>query len=61
MAVVGRQTSVWTSASPVHERGFADLGSWVGTENYEMRVDPGGAWIDQQILDRLRDATMNIP
>ncbi len=26
----------------VHERGFPDLNSWVGTENYEMRVDPNG-------------------
>jgi hypothetical protein len=38
----------------VHERGFADLGSWVGTENYEMRVDPHGAWIDERVLDILR-------
>jgi uncharacterized Ntn-hydrolase superfamily protein len=41
----------------LHELGFADLNEWAGTENYEMRVDAGGAWIDQQILDRLRDAT----
>ena len=45
----------------VHELGFDDLADWAGTENYEMRVDPGGAWIDQQILDRLRDATPEIP
>jgi uncharacterized Ntn-hydrolase superfamily protein len=45
----------------VHELGFDDLPDWAGTENYEMRVDPGGAWIDQQILDRLRDATPEIP
>jgi uncharacterized Ntn-hydrolase superfamily protein len=45
----------------VHELGFDDLAGWAGTENYEMRVDPGGAWIDQQILDRLRDATPNTP
>jgi hypothetical protein len=38
----------------VHDRGFPDLGSWVGTENYEMRVDPGGAWIDEKILGVLR-------
>jgi uncharacterized Ntn-hydrolase superfamily protein len=38
----------------VHARGFPDLGSWAGTENYEMRVDPGGAWIDEKILDILR-------
>jgi uncharacterized Ntn-hydrolase superfamily protein len=41
----------------VHELGHPDLNSWAGTENYEMRVDPAGAWIDQQILDRLREAT----
>ena len=40
--------------------GFDGLNDWAGTENYEMRVDPGGAWIDQQILDRLRDATPGI-
>jgi uncharacterized Ntn-hydrolase superfamily protein len=45
----------------VHELGFDDLADWAGTENYEMRVDPDGAWIDQQILDRLRDATPEIP
>lgn len=38
----------------VHERGFEDLPAWAGTENYEMRVDPGGEWIDQKILDILR-------
>ena len=38
----------------VHERGFPDLGSWVGTENYEMRVDPHGAWIDEKVLEILR-------
>ncbi len=38
----------------VHERGFADLGSWVGTENYEMRVDPHGTWIDEKVLEILR-------
>src|SRR5690349_9763097 len=41
----------------VHELGFESLQDWAGTENYEMRVDAGGAWIDQQILERLRDAT----
>ena len=41
----------------LHELGYDDLNSWAGTENYEMRIDPGGAWIDEQILDRLRDAT----
>ncbi len=38
----------------VHERGFPDLSSWVGTENYEMRVDPQGAWIDEKVLEILR-------
>src|SRR3954451_6802690 len=41
----------------LHELGFEDLDGWAGTENYEMRVDAGGAWIDQQILDLLREAT----
>ncbi len=41
--------------------GTTTSAGWAGTENYEMRVDPGGAWIDQQILDRLRDATANTP
>ena len=38
----------------VHERGFPDLNSWVGTENYEMRVDPQGSWIDEKVLEILR-------
>jgi uncharacterized Ntn-hydrolase superfamily protein len=38
----------------VHERGFPDLSSWVGTENYEMRVDPHGEWIDEKVLEILR-------
>jgi uncharacterized Ntn-hydrolase superfamily protein len=38
----------------VHERGFPDLNSWVGTENYEMRVDPNGDWIDEKVLEILR-------
>jgi uncharacterized Ntn-hydrolase superfamily protein len=40
----------------VHRLGFADLNSWVGTENYEMRVDPQGAWIDEKVLEALRAA-----
>src|SRR3954454_15749003 len=44
----------------VHELGHDDVHAWAGTENYEMRLDAGGAWIDQQILDRLRDATPGI-
>jgi len=34
--------------------GFETLDGWASTENYEMRV--GSTWIDEQILDRLRDA-----
>jgi uncharacterized Ntn-hydrolase superfamily protein len=40
----------------LHALGFDSLADWAGTENYEMRVDVGGAWIDEQILERLRDA-----
>jgi uncharacterized Ntn-hydrolase superfamily protein len=40
----------------VHRLGFPDLASWVGTENYEMRVDPEGAWIDEKVLEALRRA-----
>jgi len=38
----------------VRERGFEDLHAWASTENYEMRVDPGGEWIDEKILEILR-------
>jgi uncharacterized Ntn-hydrolase superfamily protein len=34
--------------------GQADFPSWVGTENYEMRVAPDLSWIDQQVLDIVR-------
>ena len=36
--------------------GKDDLHAWVGSENYEMRVDAGPtpAWIDQRILDIIR-------
>src|SRR4051812_48506752 len=44
----------------VHELGHDDLHAWAGTENYEMRVDPGGAWIDQQIWEIRREATQGI-
>jgi uncharacterized Ntn-hydrolase superfamily protein len=40
----------------VHRLGFADLAGWVGTENYEMRVDPDGGWIDAMVLEALRRA-----
>jgi uncharacterized Ntn-hydrolase superfamily protein len=36
--------------------GARDFQSWVGTENYEMRVAPDSSWIDRRILDRLRAA-----
>jgi uncharacterized Ntn-hydrolase superfamily protein len=36
--------------------GHPDLAAWVGTENYEMRVADDGTWIDQKILDILRDS-----
>lgn len=38
----------------VRAAGHPDLASWVGTENYEMRVAEDGSWIDAQILTRLR-------
>jgi uncharacterized Ntn-hydrolase superfamily protein len=44
----------------VHALGFGSLNDWAGTENYEMRVDAAGAWIDQQILERLRDAAREV-
>jgi uncharacterized Ntn-hydrolase superfamily protein len=31
--------------------GHADFATWVGTENYEMRVADDLAWIDQKVLD----------
>lgn len=31
--------------------GYDDFHTWIGTENYEMRVAPDLSWIDQQILD----------
>jgi len=34
--------------------GHRDFHAWVGTENYEMRVDPGLDWIDQRILAIVR-------
>jgi uncharacterized Ntn-hydrolase superfamily protein len=40
----------------LHTIGFGSLDGWAGTENYEMRVGADGSWIDQQILERLRDA-----
>ncbi|QZY27992.1 DUF1028 domain-containing protein [Nocardioides coralli] len=37
-------------------RGHRDFHAWVGTENYEMRVDPELAWIDERILAVVRSA-----
>jgi uncharacterized Ntn-hydrolase superfamily protein len=37
-----------------HAHGARDFQAWVGTENYEMRVAPDLAWIDQKILDIVR-------
>ena len=34
--------------------GQPDFHTWVGSENYEMRVDNDLAWIDQRILDLVR-------
>jgi uncharacterized Ntn-hydrolase superfamily protein len=37
--------------------GFADVHAWVGTENYEMRADPAGEWLDEKILEILRSTS----
>lgn len=42
----------------VERAGHPDLAAWVGTENYEMRVAPDGAWIDAKVLAILRDGTV---
>ena len=34
-----------------------DFRAWVGAENYEMRVADDFGWIDQQILEIIRDAS----
>lgn len=36
------------------DRGHRDFAAWVGTENYEMRVDPELTWIDQRVLEVVR-------
>jgi uncharacterized Ntn-hydrolase superfamily protein len=36
------------------DAGHPDFNAWVGTENYEMRVSPDLAWIDQRVLDIVR-------
>jgi uncharacterized Ntn-hydrolase superfamily protein len=35
-------------------RGHRDFRSWVGNENYEMRVDPDLAWVDEVVLEIVR-------
>ena len=42
--------------SLAREAGKDDFHAWVGSENYEMRVDAGArpAWIDRRILDIIR-------
>ncbi len=37
--------------------GFPDLHAWIGTENYEMRADPEGEWLDEKVLDILRNTS----
>jgi uncharacterized Ntn-hydrolase superfamily protein len=37
--------------------GHADFAAWVGTENYEMRVDESGSWVDRRVVDLLRAAS----
>lgn len=41
----------------VQQLGHDDLQSWSVTENYEMRTDLAGIWIDQRILRILREET----
>ncbi|WP_121252518.1 DUF1028 domain-containing protein [Nocardioides ferulae] len=35
--------------------GHRDFAAWVGTENYEMRVAPDLAWIDERVLAVVRE------
>jgi uncharacterized Ntn-hydrolase superfamily protein len=37
-------------------QGHRDFHAWVGTENYEMRVDDDLAWIDEKVLAVVREA-----
>lgn len=37
-------------------RGHRDFAAWVGTENYEMRVAPDLAWIDEKVLAVVRSS-----
>jgi uncharacterized Ntn-hydrolase superfamily protein len=36
--------------------GHPDFATWVGSENYEMRVADDGSWIDHRVLAILRDS-----
>ncbi len=40
----------------VRAAGYPDLAAWVGSENYEMRVDrvEPPQWIDERVLEILR-------
>jgi uncharacterized Ntn-hydrolase superfamily protein len=40
----------------VQAQGHPDLHSWVGSENYEMRVADDGSWIDERVLAILRSS-----
>ncbi|HZJ06845.1 MAG TPA: DUF1028 domain-containing protein [Nocardioidaceae bacterium] len=42
--------------------GHPDFLAWVGTENFEMRVDAGPtpAWVDQKVLEILRSTTHDV-
>jgi uncharacterized Ntn-hydrolase superfamily protein len=42
-------------------QGQRDFHDWVGTENYEMRVDPDLAWIDRKVLDVVRSTGTGQP
>lgn len=42
-------------------QGQPDFHTWVGTENYEMRVDDGLRWIDQRVLAIVRDGADGTP
>jgi uncharacterized Ntn-hydrolase superfamily protein len=39
------------------DAGLPSFLAWVGTENYEMRVAPDLAWVDQRVLDLVRGET----
>ena len=41
--------------------GARDFAAWVGTENYEMRVAPDLAWIDEKVLEIVRSTPERSP